>query len=112
VCADKIQILSLDGIVLRTVYEPSNTAGSPVPVSACASPDGSTVYFKSLNDEGGAAIWLVPINGGPTHLVARFDDPMRLSNRKSFTTDGHRLYFPIDVREADVWVVEVGKRAR
>jgi tricorn protease-like protein len=112
VCAGKIQIRSLDGTVLGTVYQPSNTAGSPVPVVIRTSPDGSTVYFKSYDEEGRAAIWSVSVNGGPTRLLARFDDPMRPSNRRNFTTDGRRLYFTMDDRQADVWVVEVGKRAR
>jgi hypothetical protein len=70
------------------------------------------VYFKSYYEEGFAAIWSVSVNGGPTRLLARFDDPMRPSNRRNFTTDGRRLYFTMDDRQADVWVVEVGKRAR
>jgi serine/threonine-protein kinase len=112
VCAGKIQIRRLDGIVLGTVYEPANNAGSPVPVVIRTSPDGSTVYFKSYYEEGRAAIWSVLVNGGPTRLVARFDDPTRPSNRRNFTTDGRRLYVLIDDRQADVWVADIGKATR
>jgi serine/threonine-protein kinase len=111
-CEGKVQILRLDGTVLRTVYDPASAPGNPVPVSAVVSPNGRVVYFKSYDAEGFPSIWLVPVDGGAPRLIARFDDPMRPSNRVQFATDGRRLYFPIDDRQSDVWVVDVGKTTR
>ncbi len=73
------------------------------------SADGRTIYFKSHDAQGRASFWSIPATGGRPRLLARFDDPTRPSNGVAFTTDGKRLYFAIDDRQSDVWVVEVGK---
>ena len=76
-------------------------------------PVGSSLYVKGSNRDGQASFWNVPVAGGPPRLLVRFDDPDRPSGRQEFTTDGRRLFFTIDARESDIWVMALqqgGKR--
>ncbi|MDH4043369.1 MAG: hypothetical protein OEY20_04180 [Gemmatimonadota bacterium] len=54
-----------------------------------------------------AAARCPPAEGGTPRLLVTFDDPSRPSGRQEFTTDGRRIYFTIDNRQSDIWVVEV-----
>jgi len=70
-------------------------------------PDGRTIYVKLSTPGGEQSIWAVPVAGGPARLVVVFDDPSQPSSRQEFATDGERLYFTIDNRQSDIWVMEV-----
>jgi len=70
-------------------------------------PGGLSLYVKGRNPDGRASFWKVPVAGGPARLLVRFDDPDRPSGRQEFATDGRRLYFTIDARESDVWVMAI-----
>ena len=94
----------------RVVYRPDTARGDPGVLSLRPSEDGKTIYFKSLDAEGRASFWSVPVTGGrPSHLVD-FDDPMRTSNRYEFTIAGGRFYFTIQEHRSNIWIADVTER--
>ena len=52
----------------------------------------------------------MPTAGGVLHVLARFTDPFRISLRGDFGVDKTRLYFTLDDRQSDLWVVDVKDR--
>jgi len=97
-----------DGTGERQVLEPFEGDGSRWAAGyAVWSPDGGTIYFKAATQDGRHAFWSVPSSGGTPRLLVRFDDPDRPSGRQEFATDGTRLYFTVDNRQADIWVVKL-----
>jgi Tol biopolymer transport system component len=79
-------------------------------VGAEFSADGRQAYLKSHDPQGRASIWSVPLSGGEPRLLVNFPDPTRPSYRPVFTTDGKRIYFPIEDRQSDVHVAELVKK--
>jgi Tol biopolymer transport system component len=90
--------------VVRRLYAPPD---SGVPFALAWAPDGTGLYVKGRDLEGRASFWWVPVSGGTPRLLVRFDQPDRPSGRQEFTTDGRRLFFTIDARESDVWVMAI-----
>jgi Tol biopolymer transport system component len=70
-------------------------------------PDGKTLYFKSHDAQQRTAFYSVPAAGGTPRLLARLNDPSWQSIRPFFTTDGKRLFFPVEDRQSDIYVAEV-----
>jgi Tol biopolymer transport system component len=93
-----------DTVLVGRLYAPPD---SGAPVAVAWAPDGASVYVKARNAEGQASFWKVPVTGGVPRLLVRFDDPDRPSGRQEFATDGRRLFFTIDARESDVWVMAI-----
>jgi Tol biopolymer transport system component len=67
--------------------------------------DGRTVYFKSYID-GIASFWAISLAGGRPRKILQFDRS-RPSDRREWTTDGQFLYFTIDDRQSDIWLVDL-----
>jgi serine/threonine-protein kinase len=74
------------------------------------SADGRTIYFKSHDAQGRASFWSIPAAGGTPRLLVRFDDPRRPSYRQQWALGRSRLYFPVEDRQSDVWVMDVTSR--
>ncbi len=74
------------------------------------SADGRTLYFKVIGAGGSASMMAVSAGGGAPRLLARFDDPSRPFYRPNFKIRRGHLYFSIDDRQADVYVMEVVTR--
>ncbi len=89
------------------MYEPEPGSDDPNPDGSLWDPDGDTLYFKSHDGAGLAALWSIPASGGRPRLLVQFDDPMRQSTRDDFATDGTRFYFAIEDRQSDIWVMDV-----
>jgi Tol biopolymer transport system component/DNA-binding SARP family transcriptional activator len=100
-------VIPADGGPPRLLVESRNPAVQPVPLLGLWSPDGRTVYYKSLDATGHASIWSIPAEGGEPTLLVRFDDPTHPSPRAEFASDGKRFYFTIPERESDIWQMEV-----
>ena len=81
--------------------------GMPSSERLAWSADGRTIYFKSHDAKGHASIWSVPLNGGPPHEVVRFDDPTKPSYRPQWALGPGRIFFTVEDRQSDVWVMEV-----
>jgi Tol biopolymer transport system component len=77
------------------------------PVAIRWGTDGSTLYMKTFDAKGAAALWALSLTGGPPKLLVRFDEPMRPTRRPEFAVDARRLYFTLAQSESDVWVMEL-----
>jgi serine/threonine-protein kinase len=69
--------------------------------------DDDRLYFKSLDALGRASIWSVPAAGGAPRLLVRLDDPGRPSYRPELTVGDGRIFFTLQDRQSDVYVMEV-----
>ena len=72
--------------------------------------DGRTIFFKSHDARGHASIWSVPAEGGTPRLRVHFDDLARPSYRPQWALGRDRLFFPVEDRQSDVWVMDVRAR--
>ncbi|MEP7326995.1 MAG: protein kinase [Gemmatimonadota bacterium] len=86
-----------------------NSPGDGEPFYAAWSSDGKTVYYVAHSPRG-SAIRAVPVTGGPSRLLVRFDDPTRQHTRYGFTTDGRTFYLTIGSPESDIWVAELEEK--
>jgi Tol biopolymer transport system component/DNA-binding SARP family transcriptional activator len=95
----------------RLVYDGGDTtSGKPNPVAIRWSPDSRTIYMKTFDASGQAALWALDLDGRPPRLLVRFDEPMRPTRRPEFAVDARRLYFTLAQSESDVWVMGVRDR--
>ena len=69
--------------------------------------DSRTLYFKSEDARGNAAFWAIPVTGGTPRLLIRFNDPTRPASRPEWFIGKGRMYFAIQDRQSDIWVMEV-----
>jgi len=76
---------------------------------AAWSPDGKTVYYVAKGPLG-SSIRSVPVTGGTSRLLARFDDPTRQHTLYGFSTDGRTFYCTIGAQESDIWVAQLEAR--
>ena len=111
---DLIAFHAPDGLRLTTPAGASRllVANSPADGEAyyaAWSPDGKTVYYVALSPQG-SSIRAVPVTGGPSRLLVRFDDPTRQHSRYGLATDGRTFYFTMGAHESDIWVAELEQR--
>ena len=90
----------------RVLYDGTNTF-APNPVAIRWSPDSRTVYMKTFDGRGNAAIWSLGLDGSAPRQLVRFDEPLRPTRRPEFAVDAKRLYFTLAESESDVWVMTV-----
>ena len=96
-----------DGEATSRILYGANDTTSARPVAIRWSPDGRTVYMKTFDARGQAALWALGVDGGAPRLLVRFDEPLRPTRRPEFAADTRRLYFTLAQSESDVWVLEV-----
>jgi Tol biopolymer transport system component len=77
------------------------------PVAIRWGPDGRTIYMKTFDSAGQAALWALGLAGGAPRLLVRFDEPLRPARRPEFAVDAKRLYFTLAQSESDVWVMGI-----
>ncbi len=99
-------IMPADSGPVRVLVDPAR-GGAPIAEAPYWSGDGRTIYYKSHDPHGVASFWSVPAAGGISRQVVRFDDPSRPSYRISWALGSQRIYFMIDDRQSDLWVVQV-----
>jgi Tol biopolymer transport system component len=68
------------------------------------------LYVRASDSLGVNSLWEVPIDGGAWRALVHFDDQRRPPARPEFATDGHRFYFTLAERSADVWTVRLVAR--
>jgi TolB protein len=104
-----LMVVGPDSGAPRVVLD--STTSDRLRVEAVAwSADGSTLYFKSHDVKGNASFWSIPAAGGRPTLLTRFDDPARPSYRPEWSVGSGHMYFSIDDRQSNVWVMEATPR--
>ena len=104
-----IAVVNADSGIPRTVYNPATTHG-PLAEQPYWSSDSHSLYFKSHDADGNAEFWSVPVAGGAPTLLTRFSDATRGSYRAEWAIGGGRMYFAVNERESDVWVMQATPR--
>ena len=102
-----LMIVEPDSGAPRLVLDSAHAGGAEFPVW---SSDSRTLYFKTHDPKGNAAFWSVPVSGGQPTLLTRFDDLTRPSFRSEWSMGSGRMYFAIDDRQSDVWVMNATPR--
>ncbi len=105
--ADSLRLIAAEGGDPRILVESKDRTVLPAPLLPAWSHDSQTVYYIAYDAERHASFWSVPVSGGEPKLLVRFDDPMRQSSRREFSTDGKRFYFTLAEYESDIWVGEL-----
>ncbi|HEU5050933.1 MAG TPA: protein kinase [Gemmatimonadales bacterium] len=105
--ASRIFVAPAAGGASRLLYD-AEAANGPRVEQLDWSADARTIYFKSHDAAGLASIWALPSAGGVPRLVTHFNDPARPSPRFNMAVGPDHLYYSIDERQSDVWVMEVG----
>jgi Tol biopolymer transport system component len=100
-----LAIVPADSGAPRVVIDPARP-GEPSAEQGQWSEDGRTIWFKSHDPMGNASIWTVDAEGGKPRLAVRFDDPVRPSYRNTWALGRTRIYFTVDDRQGDIWVIE------
>jgi Tol biopolymer transport system component len=104
--AEGLRVMSPDGASRLLV--PNSPTGEEA-FYAAWSPDGKTVYYVAKGPDG-SSIRAVPVTGGASRLLVRFDDPTRQHTRFGFSTDGRTFYCTIGALESDIWVAQLETR--
>ena len=100
-----VAVVGADSGVLHMVYDPAMTHG-PFAEEVYWSNDGHSLYFNSHDADGNAEFWSIPVAGGSPTLLTRFRDPTLGSYRPEWSIGGGRMYFTINERESDIWVMQ------
>ncbi len=106
VTGGSLMVIPVDSGASRTLIDGSR-AGALKVGQPRWSGDGRSIFFKTHDAAGNASFWSIPAEGGTPRLLVRFDDPDRPSYRPSWFLGGNRIYFTIEDRQSDVWVIEV-----
>ncbi len=69
--------------------------------------DGQGILLKADDSAAAASFWSVAVTGGAPRPLVWFDDESRPSGRQEFATDGRRLYFTVDNRQSDIYLMEI-----
>jgi serine/threonine-protein kinase len=101
-----VAVIPVDSGAPRIVMD-ATKPGMPSSERLAWSTDGRTIYFKSHDTRGRASFWSVPAAGGAPRQLVRFDDPARPSYRPQWALGPGRIYFTVEDRQSDVWVMEV-----
>lgn len=94
-----------DGEATSRVLYDAGDAAKARPVAIRWAPDSRTVYMKTFDADGQAAIWALGVAGGAPRQLVRFDEPLRPTRRPEFAVDANRVYFTLAQSESDVWVM-------
>ena len=105
----ELRVIPPDGGTPRVLVQ-EGLQNVPVPQFAAWSSDSRTLYYKAIDSDGVVSFRSVPVSGGESKLLVRFDDPSRQFSRWEFSTDGTRFFFPLTEYESDIWVMELEGR--
>ena len=104
-----LMVAAADSGAPRTILD-GTTPGMPEIERPRWGRDGRDIFFKSHDARGRASIWSVPAQGGTPRLLVHFDDLARPSYRPQWAIGRDHLFFPVEDRQSDVWVMDVSAR--
>jgi Tol biopolymer transport system component len=100
-----IRVIPADSGVPRLVLDAAQP-GMPTAELPYWDPDGRTIYFKSHDAKSNASFWSIPVAGGTPRQLVYFDDPTWPSYRPQWALGRGRIFFPVEDRQSNVWVME------
>jgi Tol biopolymer transport system component len=104
-----LMVVNPDSGAPHIVLDSANSAGVQVEMPLWSG-DSKTLYFKGHDPQGNASFWSIPLAGGQPTLLVRFNDLARPSYRSEWSVGAGRMYFTINDRQSDVWVMEATPR--
>ena len=104
-----LDIVDADSGAPRVVFDPAKYHGM-LGEQPFWSSDGRELYFKAHDAAGRAQFWSVPVAGGSPTLLLTLDNPAQSSFRPEWALRAGRMYFTVDDRQSDVWVMHVTPR--
>jgi Tol biopolymer transport system component len=104
-----LMVAPADSGAPRTVLDATKPGVPPIERPRWSA-DGRSIFFKSHDARGRASIWSIPAEGGTPRLRVRFDDLARPSYRPQWALGRDHLFFPVEDRQSDVWVMEATPR--
>ncbi len=102
----RLTVIPVDSGPARVLVDPARPGGLQVE-QIHWSPDSKSLWFKSHDATGNASILSIPLAGGEPKLRVRFDDPARPSYRTTWWLGAKRIYFTVEDRQSDIWVMDV-----
>ena len=105
----QLRVIAPDGSGERVLVD-GHARQDHDPQYAIWSPDGRMLFYKAYDAARNSSIWTVPVAGGESRLLVRFDVPSRRSVRREFDTDGRRFYFTVQRDESDIWSLELVRK--
>ena len=105
-----LMLINPDSGAARTLLDSAASGGVAVG-SMVWSADSRTIYLKGHDLSGRAVFMSVPVTGGHPTVLVRFDDLTRPSDRAEWSAGSGRMYFAIDDRQSNVWVMEAAVKA-
>ena len=103
-----LRIIPSDGGKAKTIALPAELGRLVAGYGWSA--DGKRLYVRSTAPDGTPLIASVGTDGNGGRVLVRFDDKSRPPFRASFATDEKTIYFTLGRHEADIWVMDLGKR--
>jgi len=104
-----LMIVNPDSGAPRVVLD-SATSGGILVEMPIWSRDSRTLYFDSHDVKGNVSYWSIPVTGGTPKLLTHFTDPTMPAYRPEWSVGGDRMYFPIQDRQSDIWVMDARPR--
>jgi serine/threonine-protein kinase len=102
-----VDVVPVDSGQPRVLVEAS-APGRPRPVGVTWGDDG-LIYFEATDAHGNTTVWSVAPAGGAPRELLRFDPTLHPPNRGTLRVLRGRVYFLGELRESDVWTMEIGK---
>ncbi len=100
-----VYLTTASGDSVRTLV-PLSDSTAPWAAYVAWSADSRTLYYLAPGP-GETTVWGVPIGGGASRLLVRFDDPNRPWHRYGFYARRGKFYFTAGDRQSDIWAAEV-----
>ncbi len=105
VTGGSLMLINPDSGAARTLLSSAASGGAPAETTVWSS-DSRTIYFKGHDATGHAVFQSIPVTGGRPTVVLRFDDLTRPSDRAEWSAGAGHMYFAVDERESNVWVMD------
>ncbi|HEV8122811.1 MAG TPA: protein kinase [Gemmatimonadales bacterium] len=71
------------------------------------SPDGRSVYVRSIDSTGSTTLWAVPALGGPPRLLLTLDSRYLSPSRGGWGVRANQFVYSAPEQRSDIWVMEV-----